>query len=57
MCNKICGEKNTNLDPNLFIPPIARRLEERADLTLNMKQWSESEEDLRSSKHVLKRKY
>ncbi|EFA03653.1 putative sodium-dependent multivitamin transporter [Tribolium castaneum] len=53
--NSIYGRKDQHLDPNLFIPPIQRKLQKR-ELSLSMKQWSESEEDLRS-KHVLKRKY
>ncbi|XP_044267495.1 putative sodium-dependent multivitamin transporter [Tribolium madens] len=53
--NRIYGREDQHLDPNLFIPPLQRRLQKR-ELSLNMKQWSDSEEDLRS-KNVLKRKY
>jgi fructose-specific phosphotransferase system IIC component len=48
LINIIKGHDIHNLEPNLFIPPIARKLEKMVDIPLNMKQWSESEEDVRS---------
>lgn len=44
---KVFNEELKPMDPNLFIPPVARRLERMWDKPLNMKEISESDEDLK----------
>lgn len=46
---KITGEAVGPMDPNLFVPPLARKLEKQWDKPLNLKTLSESEEDLRNA--------
>lgn len=38
---KITGEEIRPMDPNLFVPPLARRLEKQWDRPLNMKTLTE----------------
>lgn len=37
------------MDTNLFVPPLARKLEKQWDRPLNLKAFSESEEDVRNA--------
>ncbi|RZC38848.1 uncharacterized protein BDFB_000721 [Asbolus verrucosus] len=55
--NKVCGHNQQNFDPNLFIPPVARRLEKMMDSPLSLKQWSDSDEDLRAKYVTNNRKF
>lgn len=38
---KITGEEIRPMDPNLFVPPLARKLEKQWDRPLNLKTLSE----------------
>ncbi|KAJ3656767.1 hypothetical protein Zmor_015816 [Zophobas morio] len=54
--NKIKGVSTQNLDPHLFITPIARRLERTMDIPLNTKELSDSQEEL-NGKYEVNGKY
>lgn len=47
---KVTGEVIGPMDPNLFVPPLARRLEKRWDKPLNLNTLCESEEDVRKAR-------
>lgn len=49
---KVTGEVIGPMDPNLFVPPLAKRLEKRWDQPLNLKSLSESDEDLRKKYNI-----
>lgn len=42
---KVTGEEIRPMDPNLFVPPLARKLEKQWDRPLNLKTISEIEEN------------
>lgn len=41
---KITGEAVRPMDPNLFVPPLARKLEKQWDRPLNLKTLNEAED-------------